>query len=375
MRKFMTRQVNRFDGVATATTLAATMVAFGWAGLGCNRSKPAVEAADPTSASVVDTTTVQMSNVMDRMTLPATVTADPTRVVHVLSPIAGRLEQLSVRPGMEVTKGQVIGQIQSSDVAQARSDFEKATIESLRSDRQLARGKQLLDHEVLSQREYDDLQAAASTAKSEVDRTRQRIRMLGFAETGNSDVAALRAPESGAILDIGTATGEMQRSLENATSIATIANLDTVWVLGDVFERDLALIKPNEVAEITVSAYPGQTWRGTVTNVGDAFDPTTRTLKVRVVLANPGHKLKPQMFASIGLTRDSHSAILVPVTAVLHEGTATYVFVAGNDGKYQRRTVTVGSTRDGAVDVITGLGAGDKVVTTGAALLRGTEGQ
>jgi cobalt-zinc-cadmium efflux system membrane fusion protein len=368
----MKRQAN---WQSKSTVAMAAMMLCGWTGVGCNRAKPAADAADSSSASIVETTVVQSSSVTDRLTLPATITADPTRVVHILSPIAGRLEQLTVRPGMEVTKGQVIGQIQSSDVAQARSDFEKATIESLRSDRQLARGKQLLDHEVLSQREYDDLQAAASTAKSEVDRTRQRIRMLGFSETGNSDVAALRAPETGAVLDIGSATGEMTRSLDNATSIATIANLDTVWVLGDVFERDLALIKPNEVAEITLGAYPGQTWRGTVTNVGDAFDPTTRTLKVRIVLANPGHKLKPQMFANISLARDTHSAVLVPATAVLHEASTTYVFVAGGDGKYQRRAVTVGSSHDGTVEVLSGLSAGDKVVTTGAALLRGPEGQ
>jgi cobalt-zinc-cadmium efflux system membrane fusion protein len=98
-------------------------------------------------------------------------------------------------------------------------------------------------------------------------------------------------------------------------------------------------------------------------------------LKVRVVLANPGHKLKPQMFATISLTRDTHRAIMVPASSVLHEGTTTYVFLASAEGTYQRKPVTAGAIRDGMVEVTAGLSAGDKVVTTGAALLRGPEGQ
>jgi cobalt-zinc-cadmium efflux system membrane fusion protein len=358
---------------AHATAFAALTLLF--VATGCRSATPPAQPDAATPSSVVDTTVVRTTTVANRLTLPATVTADPSRLVHIFSPISGRLVELSVRPGMEVTKGQVIGQMQSSDIAQARSDFEKAKIEALRSDAQLARGKQLLQHEVLSQREFDDLEAAASTAKSEVERTRQRIRMLGFPEAGSSDIAPLRAPESGAVLEIGSASGEMQRSLDNATSIATIANLDSVWVLGDVFEKDLAQIQSKEQAEITVGAYPSQTWRGSIANVGDAFDPTTRTLKVRVVLANPGHKLKPQMFASINLQRESHPAILIPATALLHEGTSAYVFLAGPDGKYQRRPVTAGPNRDSSIEIISGLSPGDRIVTTGAALLRGPEAE
>ena len=147
----------------------------------------------------------------------------------------------------------------------------------------MARGKILLDHEVLSQAAYIELQATAAGDHAELERTRQRLHELGFSENGTSDIAPITAPISGTVIDIGTANGELQRSLDNASAngIATIANLDTVWVQGEVFERDLTLLKRAENVSVTVQAYPGEVFHGTLANVGDAFDPTTHTLRAR----------------------------------------------------------------------------------------------
>lgn len=184
----------------------------------------------------VETAIVHSTQSTDYLEVPAHVTSDPARVVHVYPPLSGRILGFNILPGQAVAKGQVIAQLQSNDIAVARSDFEKAKIEVLRADRALNRGKLLLAHDVLSQADFAELEATDQVAHSELARSRQRIHELGFAENSVSDTVALRAPISGTVLDIGTATGEMQRSLDNATSIATIANLDTVWIVGDVFE-------------------------------------------------------------------------------------------------------------------------------------------
>jgi cobalt-zinc-cadmium efflux system membrane fusion protein len=341
--------------------------------LGCH-DQATTTATDAPEKTPVEVATVHPQSVTDRLVLAARVTPDPTRVVHIYSQITGRLIELYVRPGQEMAKGQTIGLIQSSEIAAARADYDKAKIEVARADRQLDRGKQLLQHEVMAQRDYDDLEAADQAAHAELTRSIQRIQMLGFSPEGSSDSAALRAPISGAVLDIGSASGEMQRSLDNANPIATVANLDSVWVLGDVFEQDLNTVRAAQSVEVTLPAYPGETWHGKISNISDAMDPTSRTLKVRVVLPNPKHLLKPEMFANISIARTTAPEFVLPTSAVVHEGTSSYVFLQTSPGKYERHQVGTGALNGKTVVVTSGLKDGDQVVTAGAALLRAPTG-
>ncbi len=343
--------------------------------LGCHDQTPTPPATDdPSQKAPIKVSVVHPQSVTDRLVLAARVVPDPTRVVHIYSQITGRLVELYVRPGQDVTKGQTIGLIQSSDIATARGDYDKAKIEAARSDRQLDRAKLLLQHEVMAQRDYDDLEAADQAAHAELARTIQRIHMLGFAPEGTSDSAPLRAPISGVVLDIGSASGEMQRSLDNATPIATVANLDPIWILGDVFERDLGTVRAAQSVDVTLPAYPDETLHGRISNISDAIDPASRTLKVRVVLPNPRHRLKPEMFANLSIARSTTPEFVLPTTAVIHEGTSSYVFLQTAPGKYDRRQVSTGALRGTTVVVTSGLKDGDPVVTTGAALLRAPSG-
>jgi cobalt-zinc-cadmium efflux system membrane fusion protein len=344
----------------------------------CKNAPPPQAESQPTNVGV-ETAVVHSQQSTNYLQVPARVMADPSHVVHIYPPISGRIFDLRILPGQEVTKGQAIAQIQSNDVAVARSDFEKAKIEVMRADRALNRGKILLSHEVLSQGDYDELEATDKVAHSELERARQHIHELGFSEDGTSDEVALRVPISGVVLDIGTATGEMQRSLDNATSIATIANIDSVWIVGDVFERDLAVLKPNREVEILIPAYPDLKLTGRIANVSDALDPTTHTLKLRVVVPNPKHTLKADMFANIRVALGIRNAFILPSTAVLHEGDKTFVFIANPQGKFDQRSVTVGNSFDSggvkSIEVLSGLNDGEKVVTVGGALLRPTSGE
>jgi len=340
---------------------------------GCKHEPPPPAAAAPVSTGT-ETTVVHQQPDAGVLEIPAKVAADPTKVVHIYPPLSGRILDLKVLPGQEVQRGQTLAMLQSGDVAQARSDFEKAKIEVLRADRALERGKLLLQHEVLSQADYYELEATDQADHAELERTRQRIRELGFSETDTSDMAAIQSPITGTVLDLGTSTGELQRSLDNAAPIATIANLDTVWAVGDVFERDLTALKQAESVQVAVPAYPGTVLTGRIANISDAIDPVTHTLKVRVVLPNPGHRLKPEMFASLRVQGQSHASFLVPAAAVLYEGDKTTVFVQTSPGKYEQRNVTLGTTQGKTVEITAGLKDGDTVVTAGAAMLRAPEG-
>ena len=324
---------------------------------------------------VLETTTVHHQQVSSRLDLPARIMANPTDMVHIYPLISGRVLSLRILPGQEVHKGEAIGTLQSSDAAHARSDFEKAKIESDRADLQLNRGKELLQHEVMAQRDFDDLKALDAADHSELERARQALHVLGFSENDTSDVVPISAPISGVVLDVGTGPGELQRSLDNATAIATIADINSIWVVGDLYPRDQASVHVGQSAEITVNGYPGLTLHGVIGNISDAVDPTSLTLKVRVVLPNPGHRLKPQMYASMAVTGHQHDVIMVPATAVIQNGHETFVFVETSPGKYDRRNVTLGNTSAENDEVSQGLNDGDRVVTTGAELLRESEDQ
>ncbi|HEY2038394.1 MAG TPA: efflux RND transporter periplasmic adaptor subunit [Edaphobacter sp.] len=363
--------------IRTESLLLLALVAVPITACKSSATAPAQE-QQPANAGI-ETTVAHVQQSTDYLELPAHVEADPSHVVRIFPPLSGRMLGLRVLPGQEVRKGDVVAQLQSSDIAVARSDFEKAKIEVLRADRALTRGKILLDHEVLSQADFYELEAADQTAHSELERARQRIHELGFSEDNSSDEVALRAPISGVVLDIGSAAGEMQRSLDNATPIATIANIDSVWVVGDIFERDLANLKPGREVQIVVPAYPGTTLSGRIANIGDALDPNTHTLKLRVILPNPKHTLKTDMFATIRIPGAARDSVLLPSTAVLHEGEKTSVFVVDSAGKYVQRPVTIGRSFESgsvkSVEVLTGLHEGEKVVTAGGALLRPSNGE
>jgi len=125
---------------------------------------------------------------------------------------------------------------------------------------------------------------------------------------------------------------------------------------------------------VTLQAYPGETLHGKISNISDAMDPTSRTLKVRVVLPNPKHRLKPEMFANLSVARTTAPEFVLPTTAVIHEGSSSYVFLQTAPGKYGRHQVTTGALSGKTVVVASGLKDGDQVVTTGAALLRAPAG-
>lgn len=355
------------------TSIVAALTATLWFS-GCHGT----EAVPPTRMprqQVVETVTVHRRQVASQLVLPAHVTANPTRMVHIFPLISGRVLSLRILPGQEVHKGETIGTLQSSEAAQARSDYEKAKIEADRADLQLDRAKQMLAHDVMAQRDYDDLKALDAADHAELDRARQTLHILGFSENDTTDIVPITAPISGVVLDVGTGPGELQRSLDNATAIATIADIDSIWVVGDLYPRDQGRVHVGQPAAITVNGYPGMTLHGTVANISDAVDPASLTLKVRVVLPNPQHRLKPDMYASMSLTGTEQNVMEVPATAVIQNGRETFVFVETAPGRYERRNVTLASTATGNDNVAQGLADGDRVVSQGAELLREAEGQ
>jgi membrane fusion protein, heavy metal efflux system len=356
---------------------------------GCPRHKPARPAAGNTVASAGDaavatndfvlredargvtTAAVQSRRLSDYLDVAGRIQADPTRVVRMYPPVSGRLVAVQVRPADWVAQGQVLAILASSDVAVARAAYRQAQADAQVKQQGATRARLLYDHNVIALREYQQAQAEAAGAAAALESAAERLALLDVDTASSSDQLSVRAPRAGVVTDVGVAPGEYAKSLDNANPLCTIADLTTVWAVGDVYEKDLASVHVGDSADVTVTAYPGQRWRGRIGAISSTVDTTTRTLKVRVVLANPGLHLKPDLFASIRVVRAVRFAVVVPEAAVVREGTSAYLFVQTSPGRFERRQVTLGRDLDGnQVEVTAGLVAGDTVVVEGAELLR-----
>lgn len=350
---------------------------------GCARApsaQPTAVAAGPSDASSaqyvapdaagIQTMRVNLTKLPDYLELPAHVEADPTRVVHVYPPAGGRIIEMRVRPWDRVSKGQALAVIESSDLSNAVADYEKATVDYRVKSEQLERSQDLLSHGAIAIKDYQQAKADAQSAQAGLNAAREQIRVLGMDPDHASVNLNVLAPRSGVILDVGASPGEYSNALAAPQPLCTIADLSTVWAVGDIYEKDLTTAKVGQSAQVTLNAYPDEHWNGHVSVVGDAVDPNTRTLHVRVVLTNPGTRIKPSMFGTIRLVRSSHMNVVVPTTAVVREGMDAYVFVAETQGHFRRQSVTLGNATDGSVEITAGLKPGEVIVTQGALLLR-----
>lgn len=322
------------------------------------------------NANGIVTAKVQLSAVPNYIELPAQIQADPTRVVHVYAPAGGRITEMKVRPWDHVEKGQTLAILDSSDLARAVADYHKALIDNQVKQKELDRATYLYAHSAIAQKDLQQAQGDAQMADAEVQAARAQLQVFGADPDHAGAQLRVVAPRPGVVMDIGASQGEYSNALSAAQPLCTIADISSVWAVGDIYEKDLSAARPGESALVTLNAYPGQTWSGRVSAVSDAVDPNTRTLYLRVVLPNPRGKLKPAMFGSIRLLRSTNEGIVVPSTAVIREGNMAYVFVSESDGRYQRRTVTLGRTLGDSIEIENGVNPGDTVVTQGALLLR-----
>jgi membrane fusion protein, heavy metal efflux system len=317
---------------------------------------------------------VLQQEVPETLDLAAKVEPDPTKIVRIFPPASGRVVAIEVKPGDHVRRRQTVAVLSSSDVASAQSDFAKAKIEADRATRAMGRQKVLFEHGAAAEKDYLDARAQADAARAELARSGQRLELLNVSPSVATDRVSLASPSGGVVLDVSAAPGEFSKSLESANPLITIADLNTVWIVGDVFEKDVTKIGRGEHVTVTLQAYPGRQWMGHIDSISGALDPATRTLKVRIILSNSDQRLKPEMFGVIHVNASTHQALVVPAAAIIREGNAATVFVK-NAGKPEQRTVTVGQTLNGNVEVLTGLRAGDEIAADGAELLKGGPGQ
>jgi cobalt-zinc-cadmium efflux system membrane fusion protein len=259
--------------------------------------------------------------------------------------------------------------VRSDDVSGGFSDYRKAVADEALARAQLERTKDLYDHGANS---MNDLQVAQDTedkAKVDLETTAEHLRLLGNDPNKFNNVVDINAPVSGVITDQEVTNAAGVQAL--GANPFTISDLSFVWVVCDVYENDLATVRPGDPAEIRLNAYPGKVLKGSVSNIGAILDPNIRTAKVRVEVRNPG-MLRIGMFVSAtfhGRITETHT--MVPASAILHMHDRDFVYVAAPDKKFRRVEVVSGdllSDNKNLQEIKSGLKPGQQVVTNGLVL-------
>ena len=303
------------------------------------------------------------------LVLPAVVEADPARTVKVLPPVAGRVVELKVELGERVEKQQVLAVIDSGDLAQAYSDYQKAATLVTFTKQTLDRQFGLEKGGGAAVKDRQQAQNDYAQAQSELERSETRLRAIGVPAVGGQPtrLLSLKAPLAGSVIDLQMAPGAFLN--DPTASVSTIANLDTIWVTANVPEKDTALVVKGQSAEVVFTAYPNEVFRGEVLFVSDVLDPDTRRTKVRIAFQNPDLRLKPNMFANATFLAPKRTLPVIPTTALLLRNETDQVFVEVEPWIFEARPVEVGFQQGDEAIVTGGLKAGERVVVRDGVLL------
>jgi RND family efflux transporter MFP subunit len=302
--------------------------------------------------------------------------------VAVVPRAAGRLEQVFVKLGDRVTLGQRIAKIEDQELVQqirqqeSAQEVSQATIRQREADLQLAqtnveRSRNLFERQLLPKQTLDDNEARYQSATAALDLARAqssqsaaRLQELRINMTNTVVVSpvngfvARRAADPGAFVS------------QNAP-VVDVVDIGNVRLVVNVVEKDLKVVQVGDATDVEVDAYPGESFTGRIARISPVLDPATRTFPIEIEIPNSSFRLKPGMYARVGITTEQKpSALVVPANALVDIGGERGVLLAQADNTAAFREVEVGIEEDQRVEILSGLEEGDRVVTTGAAALR-----
>jgi cobalt-zinc-cadmium efflux system membrane fusion protein len=308
-----------------------------------------------------------------------TVEFNGDRLARILSPVAGQVQDLRVNVGDEVKQGSTLFVLSSREVAAAIADRVASQRDLELSEKTYAMTQDLFEHEAASRMALQQAENDLAKARAKVAQAEEVLHVLGFDDTpagGGRALASrmpIHAPISGTVTERTITNGQFVGN--DSTALLTIADLSTVWVQADIFERDLHRIAAGQKADVTTAAYPDDHFGAEVARIGSVVDAQTRTAKMRFVVANPGLRLKPGMFttAELHVPTQSPGALMLPMKAVFVEDGRSYAYVEAGRGTFVRREIETQPASGDRVRVSRGLAPGDRVVSDGVLLLHARE--
>ncbi|HVB33398.1 MAG TPA: efflux RND transporter periplasmic adaptor subunit [Patescibacteria group bacterium] len=320
---------------------------------------------------IVPAATEKMERVLR---LPGTVGYNVFRTTPVITPVGGPVTRVLVVPGEVVKQGQPLLYVTSPDYSQLRANFLKTRDAYQLSETNDKRAQDLYAHKAIAESAMLQAQSARNEALADFQAAQQSLEALGITNpaqaAGNPSAQfPVLAPIGGEVVERLVAPGQLIQA--GTTQCFTISDMNTVWVLVNVYQKDLSDVRVGEPATIETSSYP-EPFHGRISYLAPALDPNTRTLAARVVTANRGLALKKDMYVTVLLDAGTiPNALAVPQDAVLRDAeNHPFVYVQVAHDQFARRLVETGQTQGNSIQITTGLRAGEKVVGNGSLFLQ-----
>lgn len=299
------------------------------------------------------------------LVVPAEVRLDPDRTAHIAPIVQSQVASVRAKLGDRVKKGQLLAELRSVELGEANADIAKTRAAVKVAEDRLARQRQLMDAGVGAQRALVEAEGELKQAKAVLDAARARARIYGGTSGGR-----VTSPIAGTVIARHATPGEVASPDK---PLFVVADIDEVWVVGRVYEKDVGSIREGAAATVQLGAYPDRSWKGAIDYVSPVLDEATRSAEVRITLPNAERLLKPGLFGTIAVgTSDAGTpSLVVPERAVQEIDDRRVVFVPGaQEGEFRAVPVLTGARARGLVEIVRGIAPGQKLVIDGAFTLK-----
>lgn len=321
-------------------------------------------------------TQVSTGEFQEAISLIGEVVADPDRVTKISARIPGRVTEVRFIEGARVKKGQVLIVLESPEAARSKSKYLSTLSRVNAVERNAKRIRELVNLKLAAEQEAINAESELKVQESELRADKGNLLALGIpvpdttnTNSGgdNSGRIEILSPLDGIILSREIVKGSQ---VDAITSLATIGNLDSVWFMVKLFEKDLGKVAEGDLARVKLNPYPKEEFEGRLMYIGNQIDLGSRTVSGRIVLKNKNNMAKIGLFGTAELYTSDYNVLAVPIDAIAPMQGKDYVFVEEKPGEYKAREVKLGRKNSTIVEVLSGLTTGEYIVDQGIFTLK-----
>jgi cobalt-zinc-cadmium efflux system membrane fusion protein len=325
--------------------------------------------------SHVQVLTVQPTTLTRSLRLTGAVAYNSFRTTPVITQVSGPVSRVVVVPGQKVDKGEPMLYVASPDYSQLRTNYLKAKDAYALAQKAYARAQDLYQHHAIAEQNLEQAESTEVQAGGDLASAQAALKVMGISDPDAlvkappSFEVPVRAPIGGLVVEQDVAAGQLLQT--GATQCFMISDISTVWVLVNVYQKDLPYVHVGDAVTIQTDAYSDD-FHGRISYVAASLDPNTRTLQARIETSNPGDKLKKDMYVVATVNAGTiPNAIALPDAAVLRDSeNQPFVYAAASTNQFGRRSVTLGESLNGQTEITSGLKAGDRVIGNGSLFLQ-----
>jgi cobalt-zinc-cadmium efflux system membrane fusion protein len=326
----------------------------------------------PEMATQFKVSPLQMQEITPWLEISGRIEANDRSVTRIGAAVTGRVTEVLAEVGDRVQRGQALARVASSELTSAQMGFLKAHSAASQAERAVDRARQLIQADVIGSAELQRRESELAVARAELRAAGDQLRLMGLPQDAIDrlkdqgtlhPVAAVSATLAGVVIERKVSHGQVAQPGDH---LFTVADLDTVWVVGALPEQTARSVQTGQTVMIEVPALGNRSLSGKIVYVGDTVSPETRSVTIRTQVDNPKRDLKPQMLATMRVRGGTQETLAVPAQAVVRENDRDHVFVRTAEHRFRLTPVELGPAQDHVRPVIKGLSAGAEVVTEGA---------